>query len=168
MKTPEEIKKGLECCYSPVEALFRCVGCPYQGSAVCKMSLHNDALEYIARLEAKNEAYKQSAINCCYESRCNKKIKDLESLCQKLTDEKERLEVEMRDCEDRFDSLVAVNERIERERKAAVEDLKMLAKCPTCAHYDTPCGRGPCMNCHPIERQGYVWRGVKEEEKNEH
>lgn len=146
MKTLDKTKKGLKCCFSPVGAVFRCGECPYQGSIVCKMSLHNDAIEHIERLEAKNEAYKQSAINSCYESRCNTRIKELEDLCGRLLDEKEQLE---------------------RERNAAVEDLKMLAKCPTCAHYGTPCGPGPCANCHPIERQGYVWRGVKEGETHE-
>lgn len=54
MKTPEEIKKGLECCYSPVEPMLRCEACPYSGSILCKMRLHADALAYIQQLEAKN------------------------------------------------------------------------------------------------------------------
>lgn len=109
MKTPDETKKGLECCYTPVEPAFRCEECPYHGSIVCKMRLHTDASAYIKQLEEQKQ-------------------------------------------------------RMEREWVAAVEDLKMLAKCPTCAHYETPCGTEPCMSCHPIERQGYVWRGVKEGE----
>lgn len=51
MKTPEEIKKGLECCYSPVEPMLRCEACPYYGSIICKMRLHTDSLAYIQQLE---------------------------------------------------------------------------------------------------------------------
>lgn len=54
MKTNEEIKKGLECCYSPVEPIQRCEACHYYGSIVCKMRLHTDALAYSQRLEAQN------------------------------------------------------------------------------------------------------------------
>ena len=56
MKTPEEIKKGLECCYSPVEPMLRCEACPYYGSIVCKMRLHTDALAYIRSLERERAA----------------------------------------------------------------------------------------------------------------
>ena len=51
MKKPEEIKKGLECCYSPVEPMLRCEACPYCGSILCKMRLHTDAITYIQQLE---------------------------------------------------------------------------------------------------------------------
>lgn len=53
MKTPDEIKHGLECCYSPVEPMLRCEDCPYHGSIVCKMRLHIDALTIIRQLEAR-------------------------------------------------------------------------------------------------------------------
>ena len=56
LKTPDEIKKGLECCYSPVEPMLRCEECPYQGSIVCKMKLHAHALAYIQQLEAERDA----------------------------------------------------------------------------------------------------------------
>ena len=53
-KTPEETKKGLECCYSAVEPIMRCEQCPYYGSVVCKMHLHTDALAFIQQLQAEN------------------------------------------------------------------------------------------------------------------
>lgn len=56
MATPDEIKKGLECCYSPVEPMQRCEACPYYGSIVCKMRLHTDALAYIQQLEHERDA----------------------------------------------------------------------------------------------------------------
>ena len=52
-KTPEETKKGLECCYSAVEPMMRCEQCPYYGSIVCKMHLHADSIDIIQQLEAK-------------------------------------------------------------------------------------------------------------------
>lgn len=61
MKTPDEIKKGLECCYSPVEPMLRCEECPYKGSIVCKMRLHTDALDYIQQLEA-NDSQVEKAL----------------------------------------------------------------------------------------------------------
>ena len=45
MKTPEEIKKGLEICGG-----YDCRGCPYYGTA-CDKGLNNDALAYIQQLE---------------------------------------------------------------------------------------------------------------------
>lgn len=45
MKTPEEIKKGLEICGG-----YDCRGCPYDGTT-CDIELDNDALAYIQQLE---------------------------------------------------------------------------------------------------------------------
>ena len=47
MKTPEEIKKGLECCMHEGE----CKRCPYQGKK-CTITASGDALAYIQQLEA--------------------------------------------------------------------------------------------------------------------
>lgn len=52
MKTPEEIKHGLECCTKEM----KCLGlqCEYYGDfPVCIISLLRDAIEYINELEAK-------------------------------------------------------------------------------------------------------------------
>lgn len=52
MKTPEEIKKGLEICGG-----YDCRGCPYDGTTFdnelykCDNELYNDALAYIQQLE---------------------------------------------------------------------------------------------------------------------
>lgn len=51
MKTPEEIKKGLDCC----QTVVRCDGCTYKdiGNIVaeCTAALCGDALAYIQKLE---------------------------------------------------------------------------------------------------------------------
>ena len=58
-RTPEEIKKGLECCYSSVEPIMRCEQCPYYGSIVCKMRLHTDSLALIQQLQEEVSKYEE-------------------------------------------------------------------------------------------------------------
>lgn len=52
MRTPEKIKKGLECCAKNVP--YPCAGCPYKGTFEEEWSckLHSDALAYTKQLEA--------------------------------------------------------------------------------------------------------------------
>lgn len=51
MKTPEEIKNGLECCSMP-----GCKGedCPYNLDDPCHFTMHEDALAYIHQLETQS------------------------------------------------------------------------------------------------------------------
>lgn len=52
MKSPEKIKKGLECCIAD-----NCKGCPYYPLYEvfgCKLARAKDALAYIQKLEAQN------------------------------------------------------------------------------------------------------------------
>lgn len=54
MKTPEEIKKGLECCVT-AENSDTCNACPYfdgSGELHCISTLAKDAIDYIKQLEA--------------------------------------------------------------------------------------------------------------------
>lgn len=50
MKTPEEIKKGLECCSYNMND---CNGCPYDGMPCNDLELERHALEYIQQLETR-------------------------------------------------------------------------------------------------------------------
>ena len=52
-KTPEEIKKGLECCIEST-----CEPCPYGNAANCNFAIYMlvDALAYIRQLEAERDA----------------------------------------------------------------------------------------------------------------
>lgn len=56
MKTPEEIKKGLDCC----QTIVRCAVCPYHDIgdivAECTAQLSENALAYIQQLESGNES----------------------------------------------------------------------------------------------------------------
>lgn len=53
MKTPEEIKKGLECCFNEDGIDFACGECPYDEAGSECGNLFGDALAYIQQLEAK-------------------------------------------------------------------------------------------------------------------
>lgn len=106
-RTPDEIKKGLECaekkmCYMK--------GCPYyktdNGDGSCIEENRIDALAYIQRLE------------------------------------------------NHIGELTEMVRRLERERDAAVEDLK-LTKCETCKYY-TP--GYFCIGCRRGDQ--WEWRGV--------
>lgn len=55
MKTPEEIKKGLECCtYGE-----GCSVCPYDGAEDCAVQKNVDAIVLIRQLEAENAELKR-------------------------------------------------------------------------------------------------------------
>lgn len=141
MKSPDEIKKALECCFYDSE---RCADCPYYPVS-CDVELVRDAREYIRQLEAKIEEYEQAANKCCYESRCNAEINQLEALCKRLRDE---------------------NEQLEAERDAAVKD--MPTSCILCKHFQKK--HNTCNSKKPCDRIGGVrtewqWRGVQKEDE---
>lgn len=50
-KTPDEIKKGLECC-----AASKCIVCPYKDWNGCTTRKNTDALAYIHQLERERDA----------------------------------------------------------------------------------------------------------------
>ena len=52
MKKPEEIKKGLECCFNQENKDFVCDECPYDSAGSTCGDLFGDALAYIQQLEA--------------------------------------------------------------------------------------------------------------------
>ena len=54
MKTPDEIKKGLACDVKKRGFLLDCSNCAYHGRDLtpCRIAVHDDALEYIQKLEA--------------------------------------------------------------------------------------------------------------------
>ena len=51
MKTPDEIKKGLECCSDADGFDGDCIKCPYKGEQWCGDKSKIDALAYIQQLE---------------------------------------------------------------------------------------------------------------------
>ena len=53
MKTPEEIKKGLEACEADDCYEEKHTGCPYDDDELCIRHICGDALAYITQLEAR-------------------------------------------------------------------------------------------------------------------
>lgn len=62
MKTPEETKKGLECCvFDDVENRYpNCSGCPYENHTNCENRLRSDSLAYIQQLESSYSQVKKA------------------------------------------------------------------------------------------------------------
>ena len=59
MKTPDEIKKGLECCEFSATSMSQCRGCPYMVDCHVnrpKTNLKKDALAYVQQLERERDA----------------------------------------------------------------------------------------------------------------
>jgi hypothetical protein len=54
MKSPEEIKKGLECCFPSEDP--DCCECPYEATESCFGARINDILAYIQQLERERDA----------------------------------------------------------------------------------------------------------------
>lgn len=68
MKTPDEIKKGLECCGKGLTWDKTCgTGCPYEGMYItgCSMEISADALAYIRQLEAERDAAVEDLETVC-------------------------------------------------------------------------------------------------------
>lgn len=70
MKTPEEIKRGMECCINLTELDDSCSPCPYCGEKLACADKDIDALAYIRQLEREKEALsnivKKSDYACLY------------------------------------------------------------------------------------------------------
>jgi hypothetical protein len=169
MKTPEEIKKGLKTHANFGICMIDCpydspANCEYS----CTNEFAKDALAYIQQLEAtysqvskalcgkgnatpdevlqaasqlKNrlQAYEESAIKCCYESRCNKEINALNEYCDRVDKELEA---------------------VKRERDAAVRDIKFCAiysdsTCELCKNGKN----GRCQRVCLVQKE-FEWRGV--------
>ena len=69
MKTPEEIKKGLECCLASRE-YRNCLTCPYgtpkkRGVAPCDCEVKQDVFAYIQQLERERDAAVKDIYRAC-------------------------------------------------------------------------------------------------------
>lgn len=70
-KTPEEIKKGMECCVGNTR---ECMQCPYPIGFECFEQPMKDAIAYIQQLEsrlAQAERERDAAVNDCGKFLCN-------------------------------------------------------------------------------------------------
>lgn len=136
-RTPEEIKKGLECCL--VCRDYRdCLICPY------------------------GTPRKRGVLPC----ECEVK-QDILALINQLLEDKKRLERERDEARNDLDTINYANtelhsayEAMKRERDAAVEDLGANKRCETCKHYSPGYF---CLGC--MRGNNWQWRGVQEGEQ---
>ena len=144
MKKPEEIKKGLECCRTPV----KCECCPYQQE--CDLPFGDlvvaDALALIQKLEC-DKNWVSENYNLILQQLERDKNWASENY-DLIREENKRLE--------------AQNAELKRELDAAIYDLKKARECRSCKHIDAVPSEQPCKSCG-IHGRNYEWRGPCEE-----
>lgn len=133
MEEAQEHYRQLEASYSQVSKAL----CNKENATL------DEVLQAVRQVKNQLQAYEESAIKCCYESRCNKEINALYECCN-------RLEKEL--------------EAVKRERDAAVDSLR--GDCRECKFFSYPGRREPCASCPHWQGDGYMrksmwqWKGV--------
>lgn len=142
MKTPDEIKKGLECCMDYQSCVkYGIEECPYNDTTKCMDALLADALAYIQQLESDKQQF-EGLLNHMNQLR--------DAAAGRALKMEERVK------------------RLERERDAAVGDIPRA--CGYCKWFEINLG-GNMTECHNPNgcrnisgvNTGFEWRGVKEE-----
>ncbi len=132
-KTPEEIKKGLECAEN---AHCPDKSCAYYKSHIpCSVQVQKDALALIQQLERDKSWASENY--------------DL------IREENKRLEAQNAE-------LVRKSEQLERERNAAIHDINKAQDCRTCKHINVQPPEQPCRSCG-LRGKDFEWRGPCEE-----
>lgn len=142
MKTPEEVKKGLECCIAAA-----CMECPYYPRECDEGVMEKDAKSYIKQLEEQNAELVrkteqlQSSMDQVQEALWDNGFGSLEELLQAYSQAK-------------------------RERDALLEDLADHCGSKTlCKKYeDGTCPHGYDCTLYLSNCEDYEWRGVPEQE----
>lgn len=148
MKTPEEIKKGLECCANDPYGCNE--KCPYFNSLSngvdCAAKMHADALVYIQQLEANYQQVSKAL--------CGKENATLDEVLQAVAQVNAELEA------------------VKRERDALFADIKQCNDCYFCKHFKESYYAERCRMC-AIDYQGkdfkprFEWRGICSENTND-
>ena len=139
-KTPDEIKKGLECCSED-----GCKKCPYWED--CNMAdgfseLAGDALAFIQQLQDDLQLEK-------------KRTDALAMELAVLKNAKKQLEDHLREATKKV-------KQLEAERDAAVESMRSDPHC--CYHCVNMTKRGICQSEPRADGHCFEWRGVQKEE----
>lgn len=142
MKTPDEIKKGLEQCSNTGVS---CSGCPYDNDChdpASNVSVETDALAYIQQLEGEVAHYTSP-----------KYRRPAEIELSNIVTKKKAKIIEL-------ESRLA---QVERERDAAVADLAVIKFCALCKEdaNTQEYGSDKCHAC--FNKSEWQWRGVCEE-----
>ena len=144
MKTPEEIKMGLECCRV---GDCDCYNCPYLKTRSCMHYLKQDALTYIHELESDLSAWGDVASS---PGAVEDMARENYILQHNLHEERELNEY----LRDKLKQLKA-------ERDAAVKDLSFVSECRVCKHYGCNISKEPCRYCS-VRNDKWEWRGLPE------
>lgn len=134
MKSPDEIKKGLECCANTKTCAN--YTCPYYGSydiSKCIQHLCDDSVTYINQLES---TYSQVS-----KALCGKENATSDEVLREVSQLKSRLA------------------QAERERAVLMWDAR---GCHSCKHIKNGLDKPPCDECTD-EGTGWEWRGLCEE-----
>ena len=176
VKTPEEIKKGLECLIRGVEEKcdYRCDKCDVYIPGYNLENRYSDALVYIQKLEDaidKTTQLMQSATKVIKKNQ--EQLESTYSQVKKALCGKENVSwVEVLEAADQLKSRLA---QAEREKQALLHDMKHVAPveiCEACAHSkseskceenDFNCDKCqencPCKTCRDC-RENFQWRGI--------
>lgn len=151
-KTPDETKKGLECCRNVFlgDHWKNCdSACPYQAEqSYCKNALHHDAIALIQQLQKdKADLLEERELNDFLRDR----VKQLEAEKTKLLEESHEV---------RKDMLGRIRQ-LEAERDAAVTGLKSNCTCPECKYFSDEI-QEPCRSCKPNSSK-FEWRGIQKD-----
>ena len=161
MKTPEEIKKGLEVCTTDEY----CEGCPYAegGNYLCK-NLRLDALTYIQQIEDaidKTKQLMQSATEVIKKSQ--EQLESTYSQVKKTLCGKENVSwVEVLEAADQLKSRLA---QAERDAKEMADNLDCAA-CAWCEYFDSDYANEACKECRTYN-EGFKLRGACPENTKE-
>jgi len=169
-KTPDEIKKGLECCNRTFDACHKCPYDTVDEGWGCTVAKNADALALIKQLEAEN-AEKDEKIRVL-ESRNNAMYHTILGVMHFVD---KWLDVPAYDPDEDLNGTTAIGrasqareitlqaiEQLEAERDAAVADLKSYRCCHGCKHLGVGFNE-PCLHCD-FENNCFEWRGVQKEE----
>ena len=153
MKTPNEIKKGLECC--TVEYCYRTQkGCPYRDYSLCVQNVCADALAYIQQLERERD--------------------EVSEFHKELVETNNNLFAEGVEMQKNINALRKELKQVKRERDAAVEDMRSIlgtGLCHVCKKKHTVLDETGAYICEVFDRSlnpdptfcgQFEWRGVQE------
>lgn len=166
-KTPDEIKKGLFCgSGNPVP----CEECAYRRTRECNNEADADALDYIQQLESGIDHAEKVAKECA--KSITENMKKLESRLAKAEPCCAACAYNSTGDGSCIAHIHLLEERLaqaERERDAAVNDLKESSFCCDCLHYAVPAEKEPCLSCFKRmqEKPKWKWRGVCAENTKE-
>jgi gamma-glutamylcyclotransferase (GGCT)/AIG2-like uncharacterized protein YtfP len=143
-RTPEEIKKGLECRIlgSTEKCDHKCSTCQLLVPGYFYPEVYKDALALVQQLEAENAELLEK-IDELEKSREFRG--DLANNLKRATVEQEQEIIQLK-----------------RERDAAIYDLKKTRECTTCEYVKKSPSESPCVSCGIILKN-YEWRGPCEE-----